>query len=58
MSLARLADLGVRRVSLGSALARVAWGSFMRAARRIAETGSFDDLGGAVPFADLNRLFR
>ncbi len=58
LSLARLADLGVRRVSVGSALARVAWGSFMRAARSIAETGTFDELGGAAPFGELNDVFR
>ncbi|MDX6558274.1 MAG: hypothetical protein QOF72_1323, partial [Blastocatellia bacterium] len=39
-SVSRLSDLGVRRISVGSALARVAWGAFMRAAQNIAETGS------------------
>jgi 2-methylisocitrate lyase-like PEP mutase family enzyme len=58
LSFARLADLGVRRISLGSALARVAWGAFIRAARGIAETGSFDDLAGATSFAELNDLFQ
>ena len=58
LSLARLADLGVRRVSVGSALARVAWGAFMRAARALAETGSFDALAGAAPFSELDELFR
>jgi 2-methylisocitrate lyase-like PEP mutase family enzyme len=54
LSVSLLADLGVRRISVGSALARVAWGAFIRAARSIAETGSFDDLAGAAPFGKLN----
>ena len=47
-TVARLAELGARRVSVGSALARVAWGAFMRAARNIAETGTFDSFDGAA----------
>ncbi|HSS49388.1 MAG TPA: isocitrate lyase/phosphoenolpyruvate mutase family protein [Thermoanaerobaculia bacterium] len=58
LTVARLADLGVRRISVGSALARVAWGAFVRAARGIQETGSFDSFADAAPFADLNGLFR
>ena len=58
LTVSRLADLGVRRISVGSALARVAWGAFIRAARGLLETGSFDTLAGAAPFADLNGLFR
>jgi methylisocitrate lyase len=58
LSVARLADLGVRRVSVGSALARVAWGAFIRAARSIAATGSFDALAEAAPFDELNGAFR
>jgi len=54
LSVARLSDLGVRRISVGSALARVAWGAFMRAAQSIQETGSFDALAGAAPFAEIN----
>jgi 2-methylisocitrate lyase-like PEP mutase family enzyme len=57
LSVARLADLGVRRISVGSALACVAWGSFIRAAREIAETGTFDSLSGAVPYAEINSVF-
>ena len=57
LSVSRLADLGVRRVSVGAGLARVAWGAFMRATREIAETGRFDVLGDGAPVADLNRLF-
>ena len=57
LSVSRLADLGVRRISVGSALANVAWGAFMRAARSILETGSFDALANAASFAELNDLF-
>ena len=57
LSLSQLADLGVRRISVGAALARVAWGAFVRAARRIRETGSFDSLADAAPFGELNDLF-
>jgi 2-methylisocitrate lyase-like PEP mutase family enzyme len=58
LSLARLGDLGVRRISVGGALARVAWAAFMRAARSIAETGAFDALADAAGSAELNGLFR
>lgn len=57
LSVARLSDLGVRRISVGSALARVAWGAFILSARSIASTGSFDSLADAAPFAELNDLF-
>jgi 2-methylisocitrate lyase-like PEP mutase family enzyme len=57
MSLARLSDLGVRRVSVGSTLARVAWGAFMRAAQSLAVSGEFDCFDEAASFAELNRLF-
>ncbi len=57
LSISRLADLGVRRVSVGSALARVAWGAFIRAARSIRESGSFDGLGDAAPFNQINDVF-
>jgi 2-methylisocitrate lyase-like PEP mutase family enzyme len=53
-----LAGLGVRRVSLGSALARAAWAGFLRAARPIAEEGSFAGLEGSISFAELNAFFR
>ena len=57
LSVSRLAELGVRRISLGSALARVAWGAFLRAARAIASTGSFEPLADAAPFAELDAMF-
>ena len=56
MTVADLAALGVRRISVGGALARTAWGAFMRAATAIAKQGSFADFADAVPFADLNGL--
>ena len=57
LTVSRLSDLGVRRISVGSALACVAWGAFMRAARSILETGSFDALANAASFGELNDLF-
>jgi 2-methylisocitrate lyase-like PEP mutase family enzyme len=57
-TLADIAALGVRRVSVGGALARSAWGGFMRAAQAIAEQGSFDGLAGAASGAELNALMR
>jgi 2-methylisocitrate lyase-like PEP mutase family enzyme len=53
-----LAGLGVRRISVGGALARVAWGGFMRAAREIATEGRFDAFANAVPMAEINGFFR
>jgi len=57
LTLTALTSLGVRRISVGSALARVAWGSFMRAAQSIATTGTFDSLGESAGFAELNSIF-
>ena len=57
VTLRRLEDLGVRRVSVGAALARAAWGGFIRAAQALA-AGSFDGLVDAAPFAELNEAFR
>lgn len=57
LTVAKLTDLGVRRISLGSALPRVAWGAFMRAAQSIATTGTFDSLGEGAAFAELNKIF-
>jgi len=57
LSMQELAALGVRRVSVGGALARAAWGGFMRAARLIAEQGRFDELAAAACGDELNLLF-
>ncbi|TXL73005.1 isocitrate lyase/phosphoenolpyruvate mutase family protein [Vineibacter terrae] len=51
-------DLGVRRISVGGALARVAWAAFMRVAGDIAREGTFGGLAGIASAADLNALFR
>jgi 2-methylisocitrate lyase-like PEP mutase family enzyme len=53
-----LAQMGVRRISVGSSLARAAWGGFIRAAKAIAEEGNFSEFGNAAPFAELNGFFR
>jgi 2-methylisocitrate lyase-like PEP mutase family enzyme len=57
LTLNKLTELGVRRVSVGGALARVAWGGFMRAARLMASQGSFDGLADAPSHGDLDALF-
>jgi 2-methylisocitrate lyase-like PEP mutase family enzyme len=57
MRIADIAALGVRRVSVGGALARSAWGGFMRAARMMAEQGSFAAFADAAPGAELDDLF-
>jgi len=57
LTVADIAALGVRRISVGGALARTAWGGFMRAAKLLAEQGSFAGLKDAAPGADLNALF-
>jgi 2-methylisocitrate lyase-like PEP mutase family enzyme len=57
LTLQDIAALGVRRVSVGGALARAAWGGFMRAARTMADEGRFDGLAGAASGAELNGFF-
>src|SRR6476660_1309260 len=57
ITMSQLADLGVRRVSVGGALARVAWGAFIQSARDIKEAGSFKSFADAAPFNELNNLF-
>jgi 2-methylisocitrate lyase-like PEP mutase family enzyme len=56
-TVAALAELGVRRISVGGALARVAWGALMKAATEIAETGTFEALASAPAYAEVERLF-
>lgn len=56
-TVAELAHLGVRRISVGGALARAAWGGFLRAAQEIAEKGTFNALAEGVPGVELNRMF-
>ncbi|GAB2463775.1 isocitrate lyase/phosphoenolpyruvate mutase family protein [Comamonas humi] len=57
LTLQDLAGLGVRRVSVGGALARAAWGGFLNAARSIAEHGTFDGFADAASGTELNALF-
>jgi 2-methylisocitrate lyase-like PEP mutase family enzyme len=56
-TVAELADAGVRRISVGGALARAAWGGFIRTATEIAEHGTFGGLADAVPFAEIDGAF-
>ena len=58
LSLSQLADLGVRRISVGSGLALAAWGTFLRAAKDIKTNGTFDLLAKGAASADLNKLFQ
>jgi methylisocitrate lyase len=57
LSVAEVADLGVRRISIGGSLARVAWGGFMKASREILEQGTFTELGNGFPGGELNKMF-
>lgn len=58
LTVAELAALGVRRISLGGALARVAWGAFARTSRTIVEQGCLSGLAQALPAQELDRLFK
>lgn len=57
LTLAEIAALGIRRVSVGGALARSAWGGLMRAAKLILEQGRFDGFADAAPGKDLDAFF-
>lgn len=52
-----LADMGVRRISVGGTLARVAMHAFVQSAREIAEQGKFDSFAGVTPNAEFNKFF-
>jgi 2-methylisocitrate lyase-like PEP mutase family enzyme len=54
LSVAEIRDLGVRRISVGGALARSAWTGFIRMAKEIAEQGSFGGFADIVPFAEFD----
>jgi 2-methylisocitrate lyase-like PEP mutase family enzyme len=58
LTFAKLADLGVRRISVGSALARAAWRAFAAAAEEIQTSGTFDAFGEGAAVPDLNTIFR
>jgi 2-methylisocitrate lyase-like PEP mutase family enzyme len=55
-TVAELADIGVRRISIGGALARVAWAAMLNAAEQI-KAGSFDGLANMAPGRKLNEIF-
>lgn len=55
-TVAELADLGVRRISVGGSLAKLAWGTTFAAAQAI-KAGSFDSLAGGMSGGDLNTIF-
>jgi 2-methylisocitrate lyase-like PEP mutase family enzyme len=57
MPVVEAAALGVRRISVGGALARAAWGGFLKAARELADAGRFDGFAGAAPGQELNAFF-
>jgi 2-methylisocitrate lyase-like PEP mutase family enzyme len=57
LTVADLAQLGVRRISVGSALARTAWTGFIRAAKGLAETGTTTAFDGTVSHGELNAFF-
>ena len=56
-TVAGLTQAGVRRISGGGALARVAWSGCLQAAKEIADHGTFSGLSRDVPFAEINRSF-
>jgi methylisocitrate lyase len=58
LSLAEATDLGVRRISVGGSLARSAWGGFMKAAKEMAEQGTFTELASGYSGGELNKMFR
>ena len=57
-SVDELANAGVKRISVGSALALLAYGSLIAAARDIAQSGTFDFLGNVMDFAELDAFFK
>ena len=58
LTVAEVLALGVRRISVGGALARAAWGGFMRAAETLAKHGTLEGFTGAAPHGALNDFFR
>ena len=57
LTVAQLADLGVRRISVGGALARTAWTGFMHSAKEIYDQGAFTSFADATPFGELTDMF-
>jgi methylisocitrate lyase len=57
LSVAEAAELGVRRISVGGSLARVAWAGFMKASQEMLQQGTFTELGNGFPGGELNKMF-
>ncbi|MCA9520509.1 MAG: isocitrate lyase/phosphoenolpyruvate mutase family protein [Myxococcales bacterium] len=57
LRVSEIAELGVRRISIGSGLARMAWGAVMRATRELVADGRFDAFDEAASFAELDAIF-
>lgn len=57
LNLQKLTELGVRRISVGATLARVAWKGFITAVQEISQRGTFNTLTYAAPFDELNKIF-
>jgi len=57
LSVSELSTIGVRRISVGSALCRAALGAFLRAAREMRESGTFAFAGEAVSYRDITAMF-
>ena len=56
-SLTDIGALGVRRISVGGSLARMAWAGFMKASKEMAEKGTFSEFANGYPGGELNRMF-
>jgi len=57
LSVDQAEELGVRRISVGGSLARNAWAGFMKAAKEMAEQGTFTDLANGYSGGELNKMF-
>jgi 2-methylisocitrate lyase-like PEP mutase family enzyme len=58
LSVAQLSEIGVRRISVGSALSRAALGAFLRAARELKDQGTFEFAQQGVDYRDMNAMLR
>jgi 2-methylisocitrate lyase-like PEP mutase family enzyme len=57
VTVAQLAEAGVRRISVGGALARAAWTGFLTAAKEIATAGTFSTFARNIPVPEMNKMF-
>jgi 2-methylisocitrate lyase-like PEP mutase family enzyme len=57
LTVTNLSALGVKRISTGSALARAAFGAFLRGAREMREHGSFTYIDAAISYPEINGMF-